>query len=42
LKKQKKDVNDIKEMLDSKNDVKKKILDKEEKSKAKKKEKCCY
>ena len=33
----KKDVNDIKEMLDSKNDVKKKIQDKEEKSKAKKK-----
>ena len=33
----KKDVNDIKEMLDSKNDVKKKIIDKEEKSKAKKK-----
>ena len=33
----KKDVNDIKEMLDSKNDVRKKILDKEEKSKAKKK-----
>ena len=33
----KKDVNDIKEMLDSKNDVRKKIIDKEEKSKAKKK-----
>ena len=33
----KKDVNDIRQMLDSKNDVRKKIIDKEEKSKAKKK-----
>ena len=33
----KKDVSDIKEMLDSKNDVRKKIVEKEEKSKAKKK-----
>jgi len=31
------DIKDIKDLLDSKNDVKKKILDKEEKSKAKKK-----
>ena len=31
------DIKDIKELLDSKNDVRKKILEKEEKSKAKKK-----